>query len=152
MKKCTSCKLEKPLSEFYERLNTKGGDVRTSRCKLCIKERTKSWRKAEGKLKWQEYDKRRVKHNKEFLQNERSKGCCKCGDIRHYVIDFHHLDPVEKTLTIGATNRWTRTQLEKEIKKCIRLCRNCHTELHFLEKNTIFNLQDWLSEANQYKK
>lgn len=152
MKKCTSCKIEKPLSEFYERLNIEGTDVKTSRCKFCIKERTKSWRKAEGKAKWQEYDKRRSNSNRLFLQEEREKGCCKCGEGRYYTVDFHHVNPAEKVLTIGATNRWTRTQLEKEIKKCIRLCRNCHAELHFLEKNTTFNLQDWLSEANQHKK
>ena len=152
MKKCTSCKIEKPLSEFYERKNGEGKDHKTSRCKSCIKNRTKTWRKAEGKEKWLEYDKRRVTFNAEFLREERSKGCCKCKESRYYVIDFHHLNPGEKSFTIGATNRWTKTQLEKEIKKCIRLCKNCHAELHFLEKNTTFKIQDWLSEANQHKK
>lgn len=151
MKKCTSCNEKKPFSEFYERKNKAGEDVKTSRCKKCIKERTKSWRKAEGKEKWLEYDKRRVTSNLEFLRTEKSKGCCKCGESRYYVIDFHHLNPEEKTFTIGSTNRWTRTQLESEIKKCIRLCRNCHAELHFLEKTTTFNIQNWLSEANQVK-
>ncbi len=152
MKKCTSCKQEKPLTEFYDRLNTRGENVLTSRCKSCIKERTKSWRKAEGKEKWKSYDDKRVQQNKHFLEKERAKGCVKCGEDRFYVIDFHHIDPSTKTITIGATNRWTRTQLEKELKKCTRLCRNCHSELHYLEKNTIFNFNKWLSEANQDKK
>lgn len=152
MKVCTKCKIEKPLSDFYERFDFNGENVGTSRCKACVKERTKSWRKAEGKEKWKEYDKRRVLSNVEFLKEERNKGCCKCGESRFYTLDFHHLDPAKKSFTIGATNRWTRTQLEKEIKKCIRLCKNCHAELHYLEKNTNFKLKDWLSEANQYKK
>lgn len=151
MKRCTSCKTEKPFEDFYDRINASGENVRTSRCKHCIKERTKSWRKAEGKEKWKAYDKKRVQANMQFLQEERSRGCQKCGDTRHYVIDFHHVDPSEKEITIGATNRWTRTQLEKELVKCIRLCKNCHSELHFLEKDTKFKFNNWLSEANQSK-
>jgi hypothetical protein len=140
---CTCCKLEKPASEFYERKKATGLTT-TSRCKFCIKERTKSWRKAEGKEQWKAYNKKRTQNNKLFLQEERSKGCVKCGESRYYVIDFHHLNPKEKTFTIGATTQWTRTQLESELKKCIRLCRNCHSELHYLEKNTIFNINKWL--------
>lgn len=151
MKTCTCCKQSKSLSDFYDRIDTSGTNLYTSRCKSCIKGRTKSWRKAEGKEKWKSYEAKRRKNNANFLKEERSKGCIKCGEGRHYVIDFHHLDPVEKTITIGATNGWTRTQLEKEIKKCIRLCRNCHSELHYLEKNAIFNIENWLSEANQSK-
>ncbi len=142
---CTCCKTEKSASEFYERKKADGLTT-TSRCKFCIKERTKSWRKAEGKEQWKAYNVRRVENNKLFLQEERSKGCVKCGELRYYVIDFHHLNPEEKTFTIGATNQWTKTQLEKELKKCIRLCRNCHSELHFLEKNSIFSINKWLSE------
>jgi len=144
MKKCTSCKIEKPIEEFYDHLNAAGDNTGTSRCKSCIKGRTKTWRKAEGKERWKEYEQRRITGNMQFLQEERAKGCQKCGDTRYYVIDFHHVDSSTKELTIGATNRWTRTQLTKELKKCIRLCRNCHSELHFLERSTIFNLNNWL--------
>ena len=152
MKKCTSCKQVKPIDEFYDRFNKDNINVFTSRCKECIKNRTKSWRKSEGKSKWKAYDDRRVAGNRKFLQEEREKGCVKCGESRFYVIDFHHLDPSTKEFTIGKTNRWTRTQLEKEIKKCIRLCRNCHSEFHYLEKNFNLKLENWLNEANQYKK
>lgn len=141
---CTCCKIEKPAAEFYKRQKATE-ETTTSRCKFCIKERTKSWRKAEGKEQWKAYDKRRVEENKLFLKEERKKGCVKCGETRHYVIDFHHIDPQEKIFTIGATNRWTKTQLKKELKKCITLCKNCHTELHYLEKDTNFNFNKWLT-------
>lgn len=142
---CTCCKKEKPASEFYVRQKATG-EVPTSRCKSCIKERTKTWRKAEGKERWKSYNKKRVHNNMMFLQEERSKGCVKCGESRHYVIDFHHVDPENKAITIGATNQWTRTRLEKELKKCIRLCKNCHSELHYLEKTTNFNISKWLPD------
>jgi hypothetical protein len=144
MKKCTSCKIEKSFESFYDRLNATGENVRTSRCKSCIKERTKTWRKAEGKEQWKGYEERRVAGNMQFLQDERAKGCQKCGETRPYVVDFHHLDPAQKSFTIGATNRWTRTQLTSELQKCIRLCKNCHAELHYLEKFHILDMNSWL--------
>ena len=130
---CSKCKKDKPISEFYLRDKEKG--IPTSHCKQCNKERVKAWRKTpEGKAKWYSYDKKRTLSNKKWLEEQRSKGCEKCGDKRHYVIDFHHRNPEEKTFTIGSTNRWTLTQLKKEVAKCIRLCANCHRELHYYEK------------------
>ena len=132
--KCTKCKQEKPTSEFYWRDKEKTKP--TSYCKACNKQRVKDWRKTpEGKAKWYAYDKKRADENAKWLETQRSKGCEQCGDKRHYVIDFHHRNPEEKTITIGQTNRWTRTQLEKELKKCVRLCANCHREHHYLNKN-----------------
>jgi hypothetical protein len=132
MHTCKKCKEEKPLSEFYFRDKEKTKP--TTYCKACNQQRVKEWRKTpEGKAKWYGYDKKRVSSNKEWLIEQRSKGCERCEEKRHYVIDFHHKNPDEKTFTIGSTNRWTITQLKNEIKKCIRLCANCHRELHYLE-------------------
>lgn len=147
MRVCTCCKIKKPIDKFYTRYN-KSGKTETSRCKSCIKSEVKIWRKnPTGRVKWRAYNERRVSFNKEFLRKEREKGCRKCGENRHYVIDFHHLDPGEKIFTIGRTNQWTLTQLKKEIRKCILLCKNCHQELHFLEKNNKkFKINKWLNE------
>ena len=122
---CKVCNVEKPLLEFYIRNQKK--QVATSYCKKCNKEKVKQWRKTpEGKVKFKAQDEKIRGKVKAWLTKERAKGCKKCNDIRPYVIDFHHLNPEEKTFTVGATNRWTKTQLEKELKKCCRLCANCH--------------------------
>jgi len=54
--------------------------------------------------------------------------CENCGSSNVLCLDFHHTK--DKEFTIGAfkTLRWSL--LEKEIKKCNLLCKNCHVELH----------------------
>jgi predicted HNH restriction endonuclease len=136
--KCKCCEKTKPIEEFYWRDKKRG--IPTTYCKACNKANIKKWRKTpEGKAKWYAYDEKRRNSNKEWLKEQRSKGCEKCGESRFYVIDFHHKDPSSKTFTIGQTDRWTITQLKKEIKKCIRLCANCHREVHYLEQNKLDN-------------
>lgn len=134
MHKCKNCGQEKEITEFYIR---KEDGRPTTYCKACNKARVKKWRKTEvGREKWYDYDRKRVASNKEWLKEQRSKGCERCGDTRFYVIDFHHKDPKQKTFTIGKTDRWTITQLKEEVAKCTRLCANCHRELHYLEHKT----------------
>jgi hypothetical protein len=56
--------------------------------------------------------------------------CSNCDEHRIWVLEFHHKDPKEKDFQISHIrgSRWSI--LEKEIKKCILLCRNCHQEIH----------------------
>lgn len=44
-------------------------------------------------------------------------------------LEFHHLDPSEKEFSFGSDSRsWDR--IKEELKKCVMLCGNCHTEVH----------------------
>ena len=56
--------------------------------------------------------------------------CCRCGYNKCMrALQFHHVNPEEKEFGIsvaGETRAWSR--LEKELKKCILLCANCHAE------------------------
>ena len=58
----------------------------------------------------------------------------KCVDCNfkgnHAAFVFHHLDSNTKSFTIGsiANRRWEL--IEKELKKCILLCANCHRIRH----------------------
>lgn len=58
--------------------------------------------------------------------------CCICGYNKYNgALDFHHIDPNEKSFTIGSYGHcraWKKVQ--KELDKCILLCSNCHKELH----------------------
>ena len=57
--------------------------------------------------------------------------CCKCGDPRLYVIDFHHINPEEKSFNINRKrSKSDFSIIENEVKKCVCLCRNCHMEFH----------------------
>lgn len=55
-----------------------------------------------------------------------SLGCRRCGirDVR--VLDFHHIDPLEKSFGVSASWHPSREALEEEIAKCEVLCANCH--------------------------
>ncbi len=57
--------------------------------------------------------------------------CIDCGfKGDHAVFDFHHLDSNTKEFTLGniANRRWEL--IERELKKCILLCANCHRIRH----------------------
>jgi len=54
-------------------------------------------------------------------------GYNKCRQALH----FHHINPEEKSFTIGnkgSSIAWDK--LKKELDKCILLCSNCHHEIH----------------------
>lgn len=76
-------------------------------------------------------DRRRKKLKKMAVAYKGGK-CQICGyDACLAAIDFHHLDPKEKTFGISAdghTKSWER--VKAELDKCIAVCSNCHAEIH----------------------
>lgn len=57
--------------------------------------------------------------------------CQICGyDKCISALDFHHINPEEKSVEFNknANRSWATTR--EEIKKCILLCANCHREVH----------------------
>lgn len=85
------------------------------RCKLCRQERVAARR-------------RRVKA---ILVAEAGGACCLCGYDRYMgALEFHHLNPVEKRLTIGARGvGLSLATARAEARKCVLVCSNCHAEL-----------------------
>lgn len=61
----------------------------------------------------------------DYLLNHR---CYHCGYKNPICLDFHHLDPKLKSFDISKMikNYAPINEIEKEIKKCIVLCSNCH--------------------------
>jgi hypothetical protein len=66
-------------------------------------------------------------------------GKCKiCGYSKcTQALDFHHVDAKTKEFNLSwATNRsWA--MVEKELRKCLLLCRNCHAEVHANEQQKL---------------
>lgn len=59
--------------------------------------------------------------------------CQCCGyDKCNGALDFHHIDPAEKDFGFGAyrANPKSWSIVVEELRKCILLCKNCHTEVH----------------------
>lgn len=61
--------------------------------------------------------------------------CTKCGFNHPAALDFHHVDPKEKESNVHRLlSNGQYKKLEKELKKCVVLCSNCHRIHHWDEK------------------
>ncbi len=81
--------------------------------------RTKEWKQA--KTAW-------------FLEYKKTLCCKKCGDKRHYVLEFHHLGSKEDSVAEMMQRGVKIARVKEEIAKCEVLCANCHREFHYLQK------------------
>ena len=135
-KTCTKCNQEKLINEFSIRSSIKG--TYQSHCKSCIAQQDKDrYSTQERKNSIRKANKIFIEKTKEFVNNyKEEKGCFKCGDKRHYVLDFHHVDDSDKEFNIAnKVNRGISIQtIMLEINKCEVVCANCHRELHYLER------------------
>ena len=144
MKQCTKCKETKPIDEFR-----KNGNGFQSKCKPCQLEYTRAHNQKNQK-KYQKYVSSSVKkayHRGHDLVNRHKSlcGCQKCGDKRYWLIDYHHIDPSQKEFPVAYYKTGSIRKLKSEIRKCITLCRNCHTDFHFQEKLIRITIKDYLN-------
>ena len=60
-------------------------------------------------------------------------GKCKiCGYNEHMCsLDFHHIDGSTKDENFSSKRGWSWEKLKKELDKCILLCKNCHSAVHY---------------------
>lgn len=142
MKRCSKCEIEKPKSEFYRDSRSKDGLSYT--CKSCNSERGKKWREThsnrvreyrqeyllKNEVKLREQIVNKTKRAMLFVQSLKTP-CVKCGEDRHWVIQFHHIDPSTKKFTIGSGHTYSNEVLREEVSKCVCLCSNCHNEFHY---------------------
>jgi 5-methylcytosine-specific restriction endonuclease McrA len=69
----------------------------------------------------------------EFLRRYKQRsGCRLCGENSSPdALDFHHINPNSKTMTVTrmVRNSSILDTLE-EVEKCVVLCSNCHRKMH----------------------
>lgn len=77
-------------------------------------------------------DRKQIKQNKEHIAKIKlDNGCSKCGYRVHpAALDFHHLDDKKYNISRIVRAGVSKEVLDKEIKKCIILCANCHRVEH----------------------
>jgi len=65
--------------------------------------------------------------------NSFKSSCSLCGYRKcRAALAFHHKDPNQKVFTIGTDGPHRGWDvIDAEIKKCLVLCMNCHTEIHW---------------------
>lgn len=81
---------------------------------------------------------------KQAIKNLGGK-CLKCGEIKEYLIDFHHVNQDEKKHSISALLANSKVELFfKELEKCIPLCSNCHREYHYFNDKENKTIEEYL--------
>lgn len=128
---CLRCNKDKLFEEFN--FKNKKKNTRQAHCRECHQEES-----AKRYKQYIDYYKEKSKKDRleivEWFNNyKKSLKCYICGEDDSCCLDFHHRDVKEKEQNISnAVHRnWSINRLLKEIEKCIVLCRNCHTKLHY---------------------
>jgi hypothetical protein len=122
-KVCPRCKETKLLDGFGRHSHTKDG--LRSHCKMCHFQANKKRAKLVRKKRYRLVNRIKTK-----------AGCLQCGDKRHFVLDYHHMDPRTKSYDISEMVKRLHAveKIKQEIAKCILLCSNCHREAHYIQK------------------
>jgi 5-methylcytosine-specific restriction endonuclease McrA len=71
---------------------------------------------------------------RQFLSEVKQRNpCARCGESDLRCLDFHHQGIHEKFAELSnmATDGAAIVSLERELQKCIVLCKNCHAKEHF---------------------
>lgn len=111
-KVCFKCKVEKEISEFHEKDH---GKRHSPWCKKCFSRYCRD--------RWKS-----IKLKAISLFDSR---CCKCGYNKNLSsLDFHHMEPDKKEYNWNRLCKRPWEEIVSELKKCILVCRNCHSELH----------------------
>jgi len=74
----------------------------------------------------------RRKHVRELILSFKV-ACSFCGETEPICLDFHHVVPTEKELSISdivSHRNWSDKRIVAEIEKCVVLCSNCHRKVH----------------------
>lgn len=131
---CTKCNYSLDLYLFSFR--NKKQNIRNNWCKSCIK--TYDQIRHQGNSEYRLIQSRNRRHNLRTWIDElkSSLKCSNCPENHIGCLHFHHTNPSEKDDTIGNALRigWGKERILKEIQKCIVLCANCHSKLHYNER------------------
>lgn len=96
-------------------------------------------------------DKFNLRWAKRYRAAQELGGKCKtCGEDNLFCLDFHHINPSEKSFEISkVTAHMPWSKIELELKKCELLCRKCHTLHHMkdVQKKFFENFDDIKEKA-----
>ena len=121
MKKiCSSCSIEKDLSDFRKDKSKKDG-VQPF-CKICAREKHKSNYSEKYADKYNvRNNERRIRQKQLFEEYKDNHSCIVCGENDNCCLEFHHVDSTQKEFTIGASIHFKWERVLEELKKCVCL-------------------------------
>jgi hypothetical protein len=130
MKRCPVCKKVKPPEDFAWKFKLLG--VRAATCKLCQKKYRDDWYQDNRKHVIELSAKRRKKNKREvqawIIDYLSTHPCVDCGESNIVVLEFDHIDPKQKTMTVSQLvgEGYTLPKVKAEVAKCVIRCANCH--------------------------
>jgi hypothetical protein len=129
MRKCCTCKEEKPLDHFYWKIKKKG--IKQTVCMTCDRAYKEIWyqkNKEKHKANTKRNRHKNARKARKFLLNYyQTHPCTNCGFNDPRCLEFHHIKGKKKYLVGGmVTQGHGLTSIKKEIRKCQVLCANCH--------------------------
>ena len=73
-----------------------------------------------------------------YYKDKAGGKCYLCGYSQNYAaLEFHHKDPKKKSFSIRKQEiERKKSVVEDEIKKCVLLCKNCHTDITYPNLST----------------
>lgn len=129
MMKCVVCKRDKPEDEFNWKNKSKG--LKKNYCRECDKIIKKRHYENNRSKIIQENIERHNNNRLRFNEWKKTLSCRRCGECDVACLDFHHMDPQQKDLSIAdllGNNSFKK--IAKELTKCVCVCRNCHAKIH----------------------
>jgi len=140
--KCSICKEEHPATlEYFGKHGTRGLDTY---CSPCRHKKTRDYYHShKEKMKSQSTEWKRVQRQK-INELKDTLYCLKCNESRNHLLDFHHIDPIQKDFQISQGEAYGWEKVKQEIDKCVVLCSNCHRDFHYQEKQNNITLEEYL--------
>lgn len=128
-KKCSKCKRLKDTKDFAK--NKTKSDGLATNCKLCNKEVSAHYYQinreqhiANIRLRNKEIIERNQKYVFDYLKEH---PCVDCNEIDPIVLEFDHIKGKKRdSISALICHGFSLEAIQKEIKKCVVRCANCH--------------------------
>ena len=144
-KVCKTCRDEKSISEFH--ISSRKNNIMHPDCKECSAKYAREYRQS------------RRDYVAEYKMN---KGCELCGfkAIASCQLDLHHVDPSTETYKGSHKSYdagWSLERIDKELAKCLVVCKNCHAlenynEGHWKNKYTDISMRQSSAQSELHLK
>lgn len=128
MKKCRGCKHEFEV-ETYKIVNHQTQE-RDAYCKDCRSGIRRRWYLGHKEEQFRNNKKNQRRYRDRYKIFKDSLTCMLCPETDSICLDFHHLDPTRKDISVSRAVYWSMKRLREEIRKCICVCSNCHRKIH----------------------
>lgn len=129
MKICYKCKQAKSLDEFHK--NKTKPDGLSNKCRACMKSYQKEhYRRNADRIK--DRNRSYKASIRSWMRDLKSSLVCqRCGADHPAVLDFHHVDGKEFSISEAVCLGFSIETIKQEIDKCEVLCSNCHRIEHW---------------------